>query len=101
MIAGQGLDGGDKAVIIVALITMVGGVLVAMINNRRVGSKAGEALDRIGVPNGKGNVVQMLETLLAGQTQQDQRMARIEERLNSGDGHLHRIDDRLDRLEGT
>lgn len=32
--------------------------------------------DRIGTPNGHGNVVQMMERLLSGQTSQDARLAR-------------------------
>lgn len=90
--AHDGINGSDIAVIIAAFLAMLGGVAVALINQRKVG-------DRIGIPNGKGNVVQMLEALLRGQTEQDQRMARIEERLAAGDTHLRRIDGRLDDLE--
>lgn len=36
--------------------------------------------DKLGTPNGHGNIVQMMERLLAGQTGQDERLAVIEQR---------------------
>lgn len=46
----------------------------------------------VGTPNGSGNVTQMLERLLAGQTGQDVRLAVLERRTNT-------IDQRLDGIE--
>ena len=39
---------------------------------------ARDVRDRIGTPNGQGNVVEMMERLLAGQAGQDNRIARLE-----------------------
>lgn len=53
----------------------------------------------IGVPNGKGNVVQMLEKILAGQTGQDSRLASIEARQNRFEGRLGKIETHLGTIE--
>lgn len=52
--------------VVVALIITLGGVLVAWI---------GRLSSKIGTPNGQGNVVEMLQKILAGQTDQDSRLA--------------------------
>lgn len=39
--------------------------------------------DAIGTPNGRGNVIQMMEALLRGQTGQDRRLATLERRVGS------------------
>lgn len=59
---------------IAAGVAAVGGVAAAYAANiaRR------EVANRIGTPNGDGNVVQMLTTLLNGQAGQDARIARLE-----------------------
>lgn len=99
-------DGADIAVMFGAFCTMLGGVAVALISSRKVS-------DKIGTPNGRGNVVEMIErsldqqallmdgqaAMLAAGAAQDQRLATIEQRLTAGDDHLHGIDRRLDRLE--
>lgn len=60
--------------IAVALIGACGGIASAYAAN--VARK--DVRDRIGTPNGQGNVVEMMERLLAGQTGQDNRIARLE-----------------------
>lgn len=82
--------------ICVALITTVGGVIVALIQARKT-DRIGE---KIGTPNGQGNLVQMAEQLLAGQADQDQRLAAIEARLGRGDTRLIEIDRRLSQIDG-
>ena len=57
----------------VAAIAAVGGVAAAYAANA-----ARDVRDRIGTPNGQGNVVEMMERLLAGQAGQDNRIARLE-----------------------
>jgi hypothetical protein len=47
----------------------------------------------VGEPNGAGNVVEMLERILAGQTGQDNRIARLE-------GGQHQIREDVARLTG-
>ena len=80
----------------VAMITTTGGVIVALIQARKV-DRVGE---KIGTPNGQGNLVQMAERLLAGQADQDLRLAQIEARLGRGDTRLTEIDRRLSQLDG-
>lgn len=58
----------------VAAIAAVGGVAAAYAAN----AARRDVLDRIGTPNGQGNVVEMMERLLAGQAGQDNRIARLE-----------------------
>jgi hypothetical protein len=60
----------------------------------------------IGRPNGQGNIVQMMERMLTGQAGQDNRLAALERRVNSVEGHSARaarivevLDDRLRTLE--
>jgi hypothetical protein len=62
-------------------------------------AKAGDAVAAIGTPNGHGNVVQMMEKLLAGQTGQDGRLARLEDWHAEKIEKLGHISDRLDRLD--
>lgn len=50
--------------------------------------------DKLGEPNGKGNVVQMLERLLSGQTGQDNRLARIESRQHDHETRLSVVEAR-------
>lgn len=80
----------------VAMITTTGGVIVAIIQARKV-DRVGE---NIGTPNGHGNLVQMAEQLLAGQADQDQRLAAIEARLGRDDTRLIEIDRRLSQIDG-
>lgn len=80
----------------VAMITTTGGVIMAIIQARKV-DRVGES---IGTPNGQGNLVQMAEQLLAGQADQDQRLAAIEARLGRDDTRLIEIDQRLSQIDG-
>lgn len=74
------------AIVVVIVSAIVGPLVVAKANER-----AKRIEERLGEPNGHGNVVQMMERLLAGQTGQDARLAQIE-------GRLHRGDERMGRL---
>lgn len=86
--------------IAIALIGLVGLIVSAVLGPIlviRQGRANKEAIeDKLGVPNGHGNVVQMLTTLLDGQTGQDRRLASIESRLHRGDEkmstHGHQLD---------
>lgn len=64
------------AAVAVALIAAVASVVAALIGLAT--KKSTE--DKLGTPNGHGNIVQMMERLLAGQTGQDERLAVIEAR---------------------
>ena len=61
-------------VIILAIIGAFGSIGAAYAAN----TARKDVRDRIGTPNGQGNVVEMMERLLAGQTGQDTRIARLE-----------------------
>lgn len=69
----------------VALVGAVAIVAVAWI---------GKVSSKLGTPNGQGNVVEMLQQLLVGQTGQDTRLADLE----TGQ-HVHAI--RLDGIDAT
>lgn len=76
-----GLSEAAWVAIVVAIVAAAGSVGAAWAANaarRQVGHAAEDLRDRIGEPNGKGNVVQMLTTLLNGQAGQDNRIARLE-----------------------
>jgi hypothetical protein len=84
--------GATDPAITVALITAVLGPIVVLA--ARTAAKAAMANvdrrgqqieDRIGEPNGHGNLVQMMEKLLSGQTGQDARLASIDDRIARGD----------------
>jgi len=51
-----------------------------------------ELRHRVGTPNGHGNVVQMLETLLGGQAGQDNRIAALEATVNSRTTTIEAVD---------
>jgi len=96
--------------VLVALIAALGivaaGTVPVVVSTRRT-RKVGEAAvdtaqvtqDRIGTPNGKGNVVEMLEKILNGQTGQDQRLAELERGQSRTHETLQRVDNRLGVLE--
>ena len=65
----------------VAVITAAGGLLVAVVAGvfAVIGKRSAGRLEKaIGVPNGHGNVVQMVERILLGQIGQDNRLASLE-----------------------
>lgn len=60
-----------------SMITAVVGPLLLAWYGRR------ELVNRVGSPNGKGNLVQLTEKLLTGQAAQDERLASLERGLNN------------------
>lgn len=101
----------------VALISGVCGVLAASIpaaisgrrrdrRTNKLAERTDEIADRIGDPNGAGNVVQMLSTLLEvsgslqrGQAGQDRRIAALEARQHETVVRVDRLAGRVDALE--
>ena len=67
-----GLSEAGTVAISVASIAAFSSAVSAWLANR----SHRDVRDRIGTPNGHGNVVQMMERLLSGQTSQDARLAR-------------------------
>ena len=67
-----GLSEAGTVAISVASIAAFSSAISAWLANR----SHRDVRDRIGNPNGHGNVVQMMERLLSGQTSQDARLAR-------------------------
>lgn len=99
-----GLSEGAFVAIAVAVITAMATVGVAMIQTaRRAERKAEEAAAAIGTPDGQGNVVEMLEKILAGQTGQDSRLAQHDQLFANHHGrltaHAERLDDHGRRIE--
>ena len=74
------------------LVGVIGPTIVALIGLR-------EVKRRVGTPNGQGNVIEMLDQLLAGQAIQDGRLVTIEQRLNHGDERFTNIEGRLTSIE--
>lgn len=104
-------DVGDLAV---AGLTAAGVVLAAVVpaalalvaDSRRKSaelaatrSQVEQAAQAIGEPNGSGNVVQMLESILAGQAGQDNRIARLEGGQHEIRTHVARLEGRVDVIE--
>jgi hypothetical protein len=56
--------------------------------------------DRVGQPNGRGNVMQILHQLLDGQARQDERQARSDERLAAAEQQGIKLTADMGRLEG-
>lgn len=86
----------------VALITVLVSALIGPVAVAYASARAKRVETAIGQPNGQGNVVQMLQTvigqqaqLLDGQTGQDARLAVIEGRLGRGDLQLAELGGRL------
>ena len=73
-----------------ALVAALGGLAVAIVQAR---AAIHEQAQRIGTPNGHGNLVEMMERLLSGQTGQDSRLAVIEARQVRQAERLHAIED--------
>jgi hypothetical protein len=72
--------------VVVALITAVLGPFLMALWNRR------ELKNRVGTPNGNGNVVDMTERLLAMNVVQDERLGRLEARQSGVEQRLSRLD---------
>lgn len=79
----------------VAAIAAFGGVAAAYAAN----AARRDVRDRIGTPNGQGNVVEMMERLLAGQAGQDNRIARLEGNDLQRSIQVTAHDERIRRLE--
>jgi hypothetical protein len=84
------------AEVLVALVSGMALIGVALVQTMR---RATTTANRIGEPNGEGNVVQMLERILHGQTGQDVRLARLEHRANETVELVAGLEDRLAELE--
>jgi len=78
------------AIVVAVVSAVIGPVIVAKANER---AKRIEAA--LGTPNGHGDIVQMMEKLLHGQTGQDARLAQIEHRMSKGDERMIRLGTRL------
>lgn len=76
--------------VLVAIIGVVGAILVEIV---RRGFKS--LSERVGTPNGQGNIVQMLERILRGQTGQDLRLAKLEEGQANHAQRLHLIEQHM------
>jgi len=94
--------------VLVALIGAMGLIGVALVQSMRRSTStakverallADDMAHRIGQPNGMGNVTQMLERILHGQTGQDRRLARLEERANTSVELTSALGARLAELE--
>ena len=78
--------------VMVALIaSLIGPGALTVLN--RWGTKR-ELERRVGTPNGKGNLVEMCESILAGQAGQDNRLARIESRQMDHESRIRAIEAR-------
>lgn len=91
--------------IVVAFVASAPGLIAALAALRRHERTQQSLSEKIGSPNGQGNVVQMLETVLGLQRTTDRRLLNLEERVvgietkvTSG-AQLDRADARLDRAE--
>ena len=85
-------------IIVVAFITMIGGVAVALIQSKKAATESRAVSAKIGNPNGKGNVVQMLERLIHGQGAQDEQLKSINTRLDKGDRRFQHIEGEISEL---
>ena len=85
-------------IIAVAFITMIGGVAVALIQSKKAANESRAMSAKIGTPNGKGNVVQMLERLIHGQGAQDEQLKSINTRLDKGDRRFQHIEGEISEL---
>ena len=84
---------GALAVLGAALVAALGGLAVAIVQARAARLAIHEQAQRIGTPNGHGNLVEMMERLLSGQTGQDSRLAIIESRQVRQAERLQAIED--------
>lgn len=88
----------EQATIIGAFIAMVGGVLTALIGARR---KTEEVSEKIGERDeGDASVIDLLNTLVAGQAGQDRRLATMEHRQNSTEADVSTLQDQMRTLTG-
>lgn len=85
------------AVVAAVLSAVVGPVWVARIA-ASARATAEQTQERIGSPNGHGDLVTMMERLLAGQVGQDNRLGRIEHRLSRGDERMGGLGARVSTL---
>lgn len=91
----------EQATIIGAFIAMVGGVLTTLIGARRSAAKTEEVSEKIGERDeGDASVIDLLETLVAGQAGQDWRLATMEHRQNSTEADVSTLQDQMRTLTG-
>lgn len=81
MILGLG-DATTAAIVGPLIVAMLGGLGAAIKIGFRIRDELvwlrDDQAHRIGTPNGKGNAIQMLETIVSGQAGQDNRLAKLE-----------------------
>lgn len=91
----------EQATIIGAFIAMVGGVLTPLIGARRSAAKTEEVSEKIGERDeGDASVIDLLNTLVAGQAGQDRRLATMEHRQNSTEADVSTLQDQMRTLTG-
>ena len=88
-----------EALVYVALIGAIVTPIVTGALARR-GTKR-ELENRVGTPNGHGNVVEMLERLVTGQAGQDNRLARLERGQLEHESRIRSIEARHETLDKT
>jgi hypothetical protein len=85
----------SDAIWVALIASVIGPVVVARLARHGTKREISRELEqRVGTPNGKGNVVEMLERLLTGQTGQDNRLARIEARQIDHEARIRAIEAR-------
>lgn len=89
----------SEGVIVAIIVSVLGPTVVALLNRHEVRRRIGDMNDRIGEPNGSGNVVQMLETVIAGQTTQDVRLSGLESRTAAVEQRVGQVEHRLDQMD--
>lgn len=88
-----------EALVYVALIGAIVAPAASMVLTRR-GTKR-ELEQRVGTPNGHGNVVEMLERLVTGQAGQDNRIAKLERGQLDHESRIRSIEARHEILDKT
>lgn len=95
-----GNTGAAGDVVVVALIAgPITAAVGALLQRRSTGKQVGELHDKIGEPNGHGSLVGMVQEVLTGQARQDERLARLEDRLGTVEGRVSALEQhRADRV---
>lgn len=83
-------------------VALVGAVVTPVVTSvvARRGTKR-ELEQRVGTPNGHGNVVEMFERLVTGQAGQDNRLAKLERGQLDHEGRIRSIEARHEILDKT
>lgn len=88
----------SEAIIVALIAAVIGPTVVALVQQRR---SHDDLSRRLGEPNGHGSLVAMVQSVIAGQADQDGRIAHLEDRVGRTEARIGSLHERVVDLETT